>query len=111
MVFTRLDRSELTADFGGRAITSDAGALLLGATDKAINLVDRFAACFTDCRMADRVVHDVRTLIAQRVSASRSATRISTTTTICAAIQCSDRFWGSWMRAGPAAPRWPARAS
>ena len=43
------------------------GALLLGATDKAIKLVDRFAACFTDGRTAGRVVHDVRTLVGQRV--------------------------------------------
>jgi hypothetical protein len=67
MRFARLDRRDLVADFGGGAITSDAGALLLGATDKAINLVDRFAACFTDGRMAGRVVHDVRTLVGQRV--------------------------------------------
>ena len=67
MHFARLDRRDLVADFGGGAITSDAGALLLGATDKAINLVDRFAACFTDGRTADRVVHDVRTLVGQRV--------------------------------------------
>jgi hypothetical protein len=67
MRFARLDRRDLVADFGGGAITSDAGALLLGATDKAINLVDRFAACFTDGRTADRVVHDVRTLVGQRV--------------------------------------------
>ena len=67
MLFARLDRRDLVADFGGGAITSDAGALLLGATDKAIKLVDRFAACFTDGRSAGRVVHDVRTLVGQRV--------------------------------------------
>jgi hypothetical protein len=67
MLFARLDRRGLVADFGGGAITSDAGALLLGATDKAINLVDRVAACFTDGRTAGRVVHDVRTLVGQRV--------------------------------------------
>jgi hypothetical protein len=67
MRFARLDRRDLVADFGGGAITSDAGALLLGATDKAINLVDRFAACFRDGRTAGRVVHDVRTLVGQRV--------------------------------------------
>jgi hypothetical protein len=33
------------AGFDGGAITSDAGALLLGTTDRAIRLVDRFAAC------------------------------------------------------------------
>lgn len=67
MLFARLNRRDLVADFGGGAITSDAGALLLGATDRAIKLVDRFAACFTDGRTAGRVVHDVRSLVGQRV--------------------------------------------
>lgn len=31
-------------------VTSDAGALLLGATDRAIRLLDRFARCSTDHR-------------------------------------------------------------
>ena len=59
----------MIADFDGGAISSDAGALLLGATDKAIGLVDRFAACFNDGRAADRVVHDLSTLVGQRVFA------------------------------------------
>ena len=67
MLFARLDRRELVADFGGGAITSDAGALLLGATDRAIRLVDRFAACFADGRAAARMVHEVATLVGQRV--------------------------------------------
>ncbi len=69
MLFARLARRDVVADFGGGAISSDAGALLLGATDRAVNLVERFAACFTDGRAAERVVHDVRTLIGQRVFA------------------------------------------
>ncbi len=69
MLFARLDRREVVADFGGGAITSNAGALLLRATDQAIRLTDRFAACFTDGRAADRTVHDVRTLVGQRVFA------------------------------------------
>jgi hypothetical protein len=48
-------------------MTSDAGALLLGATDRAIGLVDRFAACFQDSRSAALVEHEVRTLVGQRV--------------------------------------------
>ena len=48
MLFARLDRRDLVADFDGGAISSDAGALLLGATDRAIGLVDRFATCFAD---------------------------------------------------------------
>jgi hypothetical protein len=67
MLFASLDRRNVVADFGGGAISSDAGALLLGATDRAINLVDRFAACFSDGRTAERVVHDVPTLVGQRV--------------------------------------------
>ncbi len=67
MLFARLDRRAVVADFGGGAITSDAGALLLGATDRAISLVERFAACFSDGRAASRVVHDIGTLVGQRV--------------------------------------------
>ncbi|HUB49795.1 MAG TPA: transposase, partial [Acetobacteraceae bacterium] len=37
----------VAASFDGGAITSDAGALLLGQTDRAIRLTERFAACFT----------------------------------------------------------------
>ena len=42
-------------------------ALLLGATDRAIGLVERFAACFRDGRAAERVEHEVATLVGQRV--------------------------------------------
>ena len=42
-------------------ITSDAGALLLGATDRAIGLVRRFAACFVDHRAAAQVEHSLAT--------------------------------------------------
>ena len=67
MRFARLKGRDVVADFGGGAMTSDAGALLLGATDRAIGLVGRFAGCFSDGRSADRVVHDVATLVGQRV--------------------------------------------
>ena len=67
MRFAPLGRREVTADFAGGAITSDAGALLLGATDRAIGMIDRFAACFTDGRKSAKVVHDLPTLLGQRV--------------------------------------------
>jgi Transposase DDE domain group 1 len=67
MLFARLDRRDLVGDFGGGAISSDAGALLLGATDRAIGLVDRFAACFRDGRDPRRVAHELPTLVGQRV--------------------------------------------
>ncbi len=67
MRFARLRGRDVVADFGGDAMTSEAGALLLGATDRAIGLVDRFAGCFSGARAADRVVHDVVMLVGQRM--------------------------------------------
>ena len=67
MQFARLKGRDVVADFGGGSMTSDAGALLLGATDRAVGLVDRFSGCFSDGRSADHVVHDVATLVGQRV--------------------------------------------
>jgi hypothetical protein len=57
----------VVAAFDGGAITSDAGALLLGATDRAIRLVERIAACFADHRAADAVEHRITTLVGQRI--------------------------------------------
>jgi DDE family transposase len=53
--------------FDGGVISSDAGALLLGATDQAIGLVRRFAACFRDGRKRELVEHRIETLVGQRV--------------------------------------------
>jgi hypothetical protein len=55
------------AAFDAGLATSDAGALLLGATDKAIGLIDRFAGCFVDHREQALIEHEVRTLVGQRV--------------------------------------------
>ena len=55
------------ASFDGGAITSDAGALLLGQTDRAIRLTERFASCFADTRTAELVEHPVETMVMQRV--------------------------------------------
>jgi hypothetical protein len=57
----------VVAAFDGGAITSDAGALLLGQTDRAIRLSERFAGCFRDGRVAELVEHAVETLVMQRV--------------------------------------------
>jgi hypothetical protein len=48
-------------------MTSDAGALLLGATERAIGLIERFAECFTDGRAPELTEHEVGTLVGQRV--------------------------------------------
>jgi len=67
MLFAPVEGRQVVADFAGGAITSDAGALLLGASDRAIGLVDRFAFCFADARTAALIEHQVRTLVGQRV--------------------------------------------
>ena len=65
--FARVAGRAVVAGFDGGAITTDAGGLLLGATDRAIRLVDRFSSCFKDARSAVLVEHEVRTLVGQRV--------------------------------------------
>src|SRR6201998_1835875 len=67
--FAPVEGREVVAAFDGGAITSDAGALLLGATDRTIGMMNRFAACFHDERRADRIEHEVVTLVGQRVFA------------------------------------------
>jgi Transposase DDE domain group 1 len=58
---------QVVAAFDGGDHTSDAGGLLLGATDRAIGLTARFAACFLDERAQAQVEHSVKALLAQRV--------------------------------------------
>jgi hypothetical protein len=65
--FAPVEGRAVVASFAGGAITSDAGGLLLGATDGAINLVERFAACFSDARRPELIEHEVKTLVGQRV--------------------------------------------
>jgi hypothetical protein len=65
--FAPVEGCEVVAAFDGGAISSDAGALLLGATDRAIGMMDRFASCFHDERRAEWIEHEVATLVGQRV--------------------------------------------
>ena len=65
--FAPVDGRRVVASFDGGAITSDAGALLLGQTDRAIGLTERFAACFSDRRTPELIEHQVSTLVMQRV--------------------------------------------
>src|SRR3954469_2869958 len=55
------------AAFDAGLVTSDAGALLLGATDRAIDLIHRFATCFHDQRRPEWIEHELATLVGQRV--------------------------------------------
>lgn len=65
--FSRVEKRKVVAAFDGGAVTSDAGGLLLGATDRRIRLINRFAGCFRDHRRPDLIEHEVATLVAQRV--------------------------------------------
>ena len=65
--FTPVEGRKVVAAFDGGTMTSEAGAMLLGATDGQIRLIERFAGCFTDHRAADLVVHEVASLVGQRV--------------------------------------------
>jgi Transposase DDE domain group 1 len=58
---------QVVAAFDGGEHTTEAGALLLGATDRAINLVRRFAGCFVDSRTQAQVEHTTAAMVAQRV--------------------------------------------
>ena len=65
--FSPVEGREVVAAFDAGAITSDAGALLLGATDRTIGMMDRFALCFHDVRCPELIEHEVVTLVGQRV--------------------------------------------
>ena len=62
----------VVAAFDAGAVTSDVGALLLGATDRAIRMMDRLASCFHDVRCPELIEHQVVTLVGQRVGLSIS---------------------------------------
>jgi hypothetical protein len=58
---------QVVAAFDGGEGTTDAGGLLLGATARTIQLVERFAACFVDHRAQAQVEHTVAAMVAQRI--------------------------------------------
>ncbi|MDE2582322.1 MAG: transposase [Rhodospirillales bacterium] len=68
--FSRLEGRVVVAAFDGGRITTDAGALLLGAADRVIGLTRRFASCFKDAHHAPFVEHSVQTLVTQRAGLS-----------------------------------------
>src|SRR5258707_10640069 len=65
--FGTVEGRRVEAAFDAGLVTSDAGALLLGATDRAIRMMDRFALCFHDERRPEYIEHEVVTLVGQRV--------------------------------------------
>ena len=67
--FEAVEGRAVVAAFDGGTITSDGGGLLLGATDRAIRMVDRLASCVVDRRSQAHIEHSVATLVGQRIFA------------------------------------------
>jgi hypothetical protein len=81
---------KVVAAFDAGPVTSDAGALLLGATDRAIGMMKRFACYFDDSRRPDLIEHEVVTLVGQRV------------------FGIARPFWrASWKHGAKIVRRWP----
>ena len=57
----------IRADFAGGEISSDLGALVLGAVDRRIGLIDRLTAAIADSRDPRYLTHTLRDLLTQRV--------------------------------------------
>ncbi len=107
--FEAVEGRQVVAAFDGGQVTSDAGALLLGAVNRAIGLVGRLAGCFADWRCQELVEHSVETLLMQRICGLALATRTWSTTTSSATTRCW-RPWSASSRHGArTARRWPAR--
>jgi hypothetical protein len=68
-VFSSLNRRKMVADFQGGDLTSDGGLPLLREVDRRIGLLDALSAAIRDPRDADRIEHEQRTLLAQRILA------------------------------------------
>jgi Transposase DDE domain group 1 len=65
--FEPVEGRRVEAAFDGGMVTSDAGALLLAKADRSVDLLGRFAACFSDGRSAADVEHGIAALVSQRV--------------------------------------------
>ena len=65
--FQGLGARQVTAEFSGMRVTSDAGGLLLREVEAGARVIERFAECFLDKRDPKRIEHTVRELVGQRV--------------------------------------------
>lgn len=67
LLFADIFRKPIVARFDQRQGSSDGGAMLLKAGERACGLIDRLAGCLRDERQAGKVDHSLRELLAQRV--------------------------------------------
>jgi hypothetical protein len=69
LLFASVERRQIVADFKGGDITSDGGLPLLREVDRKIGLLDALSDIIDDPRNPFFIVHDQRTMLAQRVLA------------------------------------------
>ena len=67
LLFSSLKNKKIQADFNGGSLTSDAGALLVREVDKHHGLIDAINRCIPDPRNEFFIVHQQRTMLAQRI--------------------------------------------
>ena len=67
LTFESLLGKKIVADFEGGQITSDAGCLLLREIDKQHGITENLAAILHDPRRPDRILHDNRSMLQQRL--------------------------------------------
>ncbi|NQU74758.1 MAG: IS1380 family transposase [Planctomycetes bacterium] len=69
LLFSSVGHKKIVADFDGGELTSDGGLPLLREVDRKIGLIDAINAAIYDPRFQPLVVHDQRTILAQRILA------------------------------------------
>ena len=67
LTFSSLSRRKIVAGFDGGRLTSDAGGLLLREVDRRLGLTRSLADCITDPRDPAKIIHDVQTMLTQRI--------------------------------------------
>jgi len=67
--FSRIQGKDVVADFQGGQLTTDAGVLLLREVAERTGLFEALNAAIPDPRQPDLIIHDQRTMLAQRITA------------------------------------------
>jgi hypothetical protein len=67
MLFGRIGRCEIEANFEGGAFSSDGGLMLVRQVDRRIGLSKAVAEALHDPRNPERITHELRDLVAQRL--------------------------------------------
>ena len=67
LLFSSLGAQKIQADFAGGTLTTDAGLLALREVNRRTGLIEAIDAAIADPRDPERIQHEQRTLLAQRI--------------------------------------------